>query len=159
MARLWKLLRLPLAEQWLFVQALLLLPVNALALRLLSFNCWRGVLSKRAAHEEHSTLGSDIQNSATIVAQARRIARVVNWAARYGFFAANCLQRSLTLWWLLRRAGINSELKIGARLNGRQCEAHAWVECLGAVLNDSADVASQFPPFSSSLIPTAAKIQ
>jgi hypothetical protein len=77
---------------------------------------------------------------------------MVNLAARRGIFNANCLQRSLPLWWMLKRQNIHGDLKIGVRLNQQQCEAHAWVEYLGCVLNDSEDVSERFTPFRDAII-------
>jgi hypothetical protein len=161
MARVWKLLKLPAAEQWLLAQALLLLPVNRLSLRLLGFNRWSGILANWAPGTEHPTSSGPLAEAAnaTIAAQSRQTAKIVNWASCYGIFGGNCLQRSLTLWWILRRQGINSGLKIGARLNHGQIEAHAWVECFGAVLNDGEDVASRFPPFNRVFIPAKMNIR
>jgi len=154
MARLWKLLNLPAAEQWLLVQALLLLPVNRLSLRLLGFNRWCGILANLAPGRERLGGAGSFARvaNAAIASQSRRTAKIVHWASCYGLFGANCLQRSLTLWWMLRRQGINSGLKIGARIHRGQIEAHAWVECFGAVLNDGEDVARRFPPFDGAFI-------
>jgi hypothetical protein len=46
------------------------------------------------------------------------------------------LEKSLTLWWLLRREGIVSSVRIGARKASGKFEAHAWVERDGAALNE-----------------------
>jgi hypothetical protein len=59
---------------------------------------------------------------------------------------ALCLQRSLVLLWLLRRRGIESELRIGVRKDGSALTAHAWIEMAGEFLNDSPDHCAQFVP-------------
>lgn len=79
---------------------------------------------------------------------ARRIARGVGLAARYGLCRANCLKRSLVLVSLLRRRGIACTLKMGTRMNGQKLTAHAWVEQNGVVINDRPDVARGFEPLS-----------
>jgi Transglutaminase-like superfamily len=83
--------------------------------------------------------------------QANRIAHLVVAAGREGMFRANCLEQSLTLWWLLRRRGFEAELRIGARKKGETFEAHAWVELEGAVLNDDEGVAGEFARFERDL--------
>ena len=78
------------------------------------------------------------------VADAQRLARVVDSVA--GRFPARtrCLQRSLVLLWLLRRRGIGGRLRIGVRRNGDGVDAHAWVEVARSAVNDSPAHYSQF---------------
>ncbi|MBZ5526981.1 MAG: lasso peptide biosynthesis B2 protein [Acidobacteriia bacterium] len=61
----------------------------------------------------------------------------------------NCLERSLALWWMLRREGFPAELHIGARQGPQGFEAHAWVEDGGRVLNDSPDVHRHYARFDA----------
>ena len=89
---------------------------------------------------------------------ARRIAWVVEVAARYGPWPANCLQRSVTLWWFLARRGIPSELRIGVRRRpgataGGDLDFHAWIEHGGLVLNDVSDVRRRFATFDAAIAP------
>lgn len=80
---------------------------------------------------------------------AREIARLVEVAARHGVMRPSCLQRSVALWRILRRHGIESELHLGARRcpDQRSPVFHAWVECNGVVLNDRADVRGHYVAF------------
>lgn len=75
---------------------------------------------------------------------ARRCAATVSIAARHGLVKANCLPRSILLWWLLRRRGIEADVQIGVRLSDRGLEAHAWVERDGVVLNDREEMKRHF---------------
>ena len=61
---------------------------------------------------------------------------MVNIAATHSVIRAHCLQRSLVLWSLLERNGVESELRFGARKENGQIQAHAWVEINGVALND-----------------------
>ena len=70
---------------------------------------------------------------------------------------ANCLQRSMTLWWMLRRRGQAADLRIGVRSEPERPAFHAWVEQNGVVLNDSPDVADRFAPFSPAVLPPGAR--
>lgn len=91
--------------------------------------------------------------------QACRADRAREWTAKLVRAAAsvernsplkpNCLERSLALWWTLRRNGIPAELHIGGRKGGRGFEAHAWVERNGEVLNDTADVHQHYARFDA----------
>ncbi len=64
-------------------------------------------------------------------------------------YRGNCLERSLTLWWLLGREGLASEILFGVRPPGKDSTPafHAWVERDGSPLNDRPDIATEFIPF------------
>ena len=79
--------------------------------------------------------------------QMRRIAALVNAAARRSLFPVTCLTRSLVLEWLLRRQGVESELRIGVRYARGQLDAHAWIECDGEPVNDIAHIRNEFAVF------------
>ncbi len=67
-----------------------------------------------------------------------RILEAVRTATRYYFRRRlDCLPRSLTIYLLLRRRGIPVSFHIGVKRY--PFGAHAWVECLGEVLDDSAN--------------------
>jgi len=89
------------------------------------------------------------------MSESRNIANIVNTAARLSPFPVNCLTRSLLLRWSLRRRGIDSELRIGARLAGGALEAHAWVECEGHPVNDKLEVGRDFAVFGQLPAPRA----
>lgn len=75
------------------------------------------------------------------------LVRMVNAAADRGPVKANCLPRSLTIWWLLRRRGLECELRLGVKPRDEAIQAHAWVEFEGRVLNDEPGVQQQFSAF------------
>ena len=83
------------------------------------------------------------------------LGEAVNIAARHTPFPATCLTRSLLLGWLLRRTGVESQLRIGVRLTEGALAAHAWVECQGIPVNDRPDVGAQFASFGD-LVPLKA---
>jgi hypothetical protein len=85
--------------------------------------------------------------------KARVTARMVEVAARHNPFRLLCLPRSLALWWLLRRQGIGSDLRIGVTPNESGLEKHAWVEYNGVALNDQDDVNERFAPFYTAITP------
>jgi len=83
-------------------------------------------------------------------ANVRRAAQMVATAYRLHPVPSSCLPRAVVLWSLLQRRGIGADVRIGVRYNTQgQFESHAWLEWNGEVLNDAANVASQFLPFNS----------
>jgi hypothetical protein len=135
------------SEQWLLLQALLVLPLMGLGLRLLGLRRLQGLLSHWPLKKP-----GDVQEEA-IFAVAQAQARMVQVAARYGLYRATCLRQSLALWWLLRYHGIESNLRIGVKSVDSGLEAHAWVELQGQPLNDALDVHQHFSPFSQAIVP------
>ena len=131
-----KFRRLSRTEQKLFIRALAVLPLVALSHRLFGFTKTHSFL----CHRQPCRNGA-VKEIATHAASA---ARMIAAAARYGGMGANCLVRSETLWWMLRRQGIASDLRIGVRKSHGDFAAHAWVEWQGSVLNDGADVHERF---------------
>ena len=94
-------------------------------------------------------------NTAMPLADIQALGELVNIAARHTLGPRTCLTRSLLLGWLLRRRGVESQLRIGVRLNQGALDAHAWVECDGVPVNDQPDVGAQFASFGD-LVPLAA---
>ena len=125
--------RLTPAERRATLGALLLLPAVAAATRVIRL--------PRILRWSESTASLDRDLTAD------QLVRAVARAARYGPYAGNCLSQSLVLMRLLRRSGIESTLRLGARTGDGTMEAHAWVETDGVVLNDGPDVAARFAPF------------
>lgn len=142
--RFWRLSGL---ERGVLLRALLLLPLTTVALRLLGFRRWQATLARLAPVAE--TAGAGLSEAS--IERAQCVARMVQAASREGPSRGNCLERSVVLWWLLRRQGIAGELRIGARKQAGRFEAHAWVEFAGGVLNDAEDVHQQYAPFGRSI--------
>ena len=72
----------------------------------------------------------------------------MNLVAGRAVVGARCLGRSLALWFILRRRGIDAEFVIGADAPQRgELQAHAWVEVAGVPVNDAPDVRKRFGGF------------
>lgn len=130
-------------ERWLFAQALVLLPIAALALRAMPFGRLRSLLDRPMlnASTDHR-------------ARASRIAHMVAAAGAYGPYRATCVPQSVVLQWLLRREGIRGEMRYGVRKADGAVSAHCWIELDGEPLIDSPAVRDQFavldPPAAAS---------
>lgn len=89
--------------------------------------------------------GAPLPTAQAAEARARSAARVVAIAAGRGPVRATCLRRSLLLWWLLKREGIETVVRVGVNRESGTLNAHAWVEYLGRPVNDADDIALRFP--------------
>lgn len=67
----------------------------------------------------------------------QRARRSLVMARRGTGIAGTCLSRSLALWVILRRRGVETELQIGYRKRGDQFEGHAWLEFQGDPINEN----------------------
>ena len=134
-------------SQRIAVKAAVALAATWIGLRVAGYRRWRRLLDSRASARQASEAGTAARESALAVA------RLEASAARHLLLRTNCLEQSLVLWWLLRRRGIAAELRIGARKEHGQFEAHAWVELEGVVLNDAQGQHLHFAPFDGALGP------
>jgi hypothetical protein len=114
-----------------FLAALLLLPLIRASLRLRGFDKTQRFLQRHTAPAGRAAL-----SEARAAADTEQTCRMVLAASRRLHASANCLERSLALWWLLARRGVTSHLRIGARKTGEKFEAHAWVERNGEAVGE-----------------------
>jgi len=139
----WSRVRRLTRQQWLVVaQTAVVLPAVQLSL-------WRRGLGPTAARLARRSHGPIVANGA---GTAERAAEAVALVAGRPVVGARCLGRSLVLWFLLRRRGIDADLVIGAAPPRHgTLPAHAWVEVAGTPVNDRADVREQFGSFGLQL--------
>ena len=140
-----KWLRWPWTDRWIVIQAMVLLPIVALGVRLAGYQRVRHWMGWTLTQSENAGARNELTQSE--VEQATKIGWLVNVAARRGIYRANCLTRSLTLWWLLARRGIVSDIVFGTRIAKTELRAHAWVQCRDTVINDHQGVAERFRAF------------
>ena len=139
MRKLRTFLALPGAERVAFLQAWLWVCASKLLLRALGLSRTLALYRRAPAR-------------AGVAGEPPRAARWIRVASRYCPGGASCLVRSLALLGLLRRRGIAAELRVGVGRTAPRLEAHAWVELDGVPLNDAADVAARYAPFTGSLL-------
>ncbi len=141
--------RLTKPQRRILLRAVGLLPLVAVTLRRRGFGPVQATLARFARRSprpgRHAPPALDVS---TVVA-------VVDLAASKGFTEANCLERSLVLWFLLRREGVDTEVRAGVQGSPGTESAtfHAWVEHENRVINDTPDVGDRYQPFRLSLMP------
>jgi len=128
----------------LFLRASLLLPLISLSFR------WRGFHKTKVLLQHFLSVPCGSQ-SADAKAHAVLTAQIVRAASHHGIGRRNCLKESLAIWWLLARQGIACDLRLGVRKDGEKFEAHAWVECGGAPLNDTETELPYFEAFDATV--------
>ncbi len=120
---------LSLLEWQLLVTSVILLPLTALGLHLFGLKRTQQFMKyfTPAAPKTSPRKEEELK-------YGQLVARMVSVAANHGLYRANCLKKSLVLWWLLKRKGIEANLHIGVQKNGELLDAHSWVEINGNVL-------------------------
>ena len=144
--KFWRLRRL---EKKLLFVSLLLLPLTALALRIIGFRRLKTALATLAPLQETGLPRS----TDSLMERAIVTEKIVRVAAWHGFYRSNCLHQSLVLWWLLRWQGLASQLRFGVNKDEGKFKAHAWIEILGTPLNESEDVYQRYAAFDFALEP------
>lgn len=129
------------AQRRTFLQAIALLPVAALGLR------WLGLRRIQRLFA--------VPVSGGVHPGAEETARLVAAAARHGPYRASCLPTALTLQWLLRRQGIEAELRLGVRKERERLEAHAWLEHEGRPLMDTREDLEPYAAFDRAVADSA----
>ena len=137
-------------ERWMLLQALVFLPLIAAGLHCMNFQRLSSILAR------FSPVPDEVCRD-TAMQQAAATTHLVRVAASRTPFKITCLVRSTALWFLLRRQGIGSEIRIGVNQQGGTFKAHAWVESNGVVLNDRNDIHNQFAAFEQMILPDGAE--
>ena len=120
-----------------FFRAVALLPAISLSLKIRGFRATQNSLLGYPKQFQSGSQGGVAADRLLSESQYCLLtARAVNAAARNVWRRATCLEKSLAIWSLLRRRGIASQLRIGARNIGGKFEAHAWVEHEGVAINE-----------------------
>ncbi len=127
-------------EKKIFVQSILLLPALRIGLQFISYRRLIAFLQRT------SNKGKPTGDEQRVTSDIEHMVRL---AARYRMTGATCLTRSMTLWWLLRRQGVEGEIQFGVRRDGAEILAHAWIEIEGEVINDRPDIRQVFATFGS----------
>jgi hypothetical protein len=132
-------------ERGIFLRALILPLFVTASLKTVGFRRTQAWLALK-------TCGAFAASGDRTRAEVWRTADLVRAARKWHIVRSTCLSYSLVLWRLLLRQGIDSDVRIGVRRGtSGEVEAHAWIEWNGEVLNDCADVAAHYVPFSGAI--------
>lgn len=148
--KLRRFLDLPAGERWQLASAGGALARVSLGLRLFGYRrCLHRLDRRSRASIRGPDPGGPEPAAPEALALAASYARMVRIAAGNLPFRAACLERSVALWWLLRRRRIPAELKIGVRKSpsDQELDAHAWVELGGRPIDDRDDVHQRYAAF------------
>jgi hypothetical protein len=141
----------PPEDRALILRAAVRLPLTQMGLQTAGFVRWKELIERFSVPARRvQEIPRDLQR-----VMARRAMLAVRSVELHGLGKPNCLERSLTLWWLLRSDGVEGELHIGARKQGSHFEAHAWVELQGQVLNDDEEVHDHYSRFDAPIAAAA----
>lgn len=72
-------------------------------------------------------------------------------------FLGKCLSRSLGIWFLLAKKGINTQLKFGMKKENNELLAHSWLEYNGKMLDIENEKNKKYTPFSESILTEVSK--
>lgn len=129
-ARLRRFSALPRPAKALFLRAVVLLPLLTLSLRLRGFGATQRFLQRFTASMKSRPPVADLE------ARVALTASMVLAAARNSPIPSTCLERSLSLCWMLARQGIATQFRIGVRKDDGKFAAHAWVERDGIAIGE-----------------------
>lgn len=158
---MWKRLRrfnsLDAEARGIFARAAIVLPLIWLSLKFRGLRATQESLQGRAF--PRPTLPGRLEQSLSDAERLQITSRMVNAAVRHAWRPSTCLEKSLALWWSLRRQGLVSHIRIGARKINGKFEAHAWVEQDGVAINDPQETHRHYAPFDPSLSSTLRETQ
>ncbi|MDB9310674.1 lasso peptide biosynthesis B2 protein [Aphanizomenon sp. CS-733/32] len=137
MHKLYRFCQLSGNKRSLLVQALVLLPIVNIALKIWGLQRTQTTLKRFLSTSEISV------QSSTQLSQIMTSVQIVRTVARYNDSWTSCLKQSLVLWYLLRNQGIAADLQIGVQMQ-QQFQAHAWVEYQGYVIGDRQDIRQHY---------------
>ena len=133
---------LSLRDRLLSLRAGLMIPVVEIMLRRQGFQRSQrmlGILARRLPFKRQAPEGID---------SAQWIASLVDLGnRRYSIYPADCLTRSLVLYYQLARHRTDAEICLGVRTIMGRFEAHAWVEVDGIPLNELETVGNLYTKF------------
>ncbi|MEZ5428366.1 MAG: lasso peptide biosynthesis B2 protein [Pyrinomonadaceae bacterium] len=131
---------LPLSHKWIFIQIATLVPLVQLGIKTVKFKRTFRILQffqkRRPA------------NPANRLKTVRRYQNYLNLFHKQFPFLGKCLAGSLALWFLLRRKGIETELRFGVKKEDEKLLAHSWIEYRGKLL----ETQNSYVPFPGSIL-------
>jgi hypothetical protein len=85
--------------------------------------------------------------------EVNKYARLMFLSYRNSPLGGKCLARSLVLWGMLRRKGIETDLRFGMKKKDGKLLAHAWIEYRGEPLEQIGEYNQNYVPFVEPISP------
>ena len=126
-------------EKHIFYQSFFLLPLVSYSLRFFGYKkVYRNIRNNILNAKRSSDINDNIYDQIELVIDVFN--RVV-----WGIYPKlTCLPKSLTLWWILNRNGLEADFFIGVKKKPRAIQGHAWVEFEGKILNDNEHFVNEY---------------
>jgi len=131
---------LPASERCTLAQLVCLLLLSWAGLRLLGTKRMLGIAQPEVSIARNQ---QNIKIQATGYTQ--RCAELTAIAAHHCLPRGSCFPQSLALCWLLRKKGLEAQIRIGIKPHSAPLLAHAWVEYQAMVLGNQESEYSAFP--------------
>lgn len=135
---------LPSSHKLIFLKISLLVPPVELSIKTIKFKRTYRVLNFFIS-----------KNQKIVENETRLVRRYSNYLYLYQKqfpFLGKCLARSLTLWFLLKRAGIETELIFGMRKEDQKLLAHSWLKYKGESIINESETGENYIPFPESIL-------
>ena len=126
-------------DRRMLMEALLLPGLIWLGFRIMGVPRTQGLLRRWAAGTKN---GPSIG-----IAAVQRARRAQTMIRRNLGRPGNCLVRSLTLWAMLLRRGVVTDLRVGFRKRDGRIEGHAWLEHDDTPINEALSEARSYVPY------------
>jgi len=127
--------------RWLVLEALLVPVLVSSGYRIIGVKRTQAWLRRWALAGKNRSPRPDVPSQIHSVRRAQRIVK------RSLGIEGRCLTRAFTLWALLLRQGLGTDLRVGFRKFGGKLEGHAWVEYRGVPLNEAPEVNLRYTVF------------
>jgi len=131
------LITLPPERRWLTAEALVLPALISACFKLF------GVARTQAWLRRCARVGASLEpgDAVRAVREARRAQQIVRRSTGMG---GSCLVRSLSLWTMLLRRGLTTEIRVGLRRREGKIEGHAWIEYRGVPINEDEKIVQTY---------------
>lgn len=143
------ILELPNSHKLIFIKISLLVPLVEFGIKTIKF--------KRTLSVLKFCLNENPPNSENELKIVHRYKNYLYLYHKQVPFLGKCLARCLTLWFFLKRQGIETELKFGMKKENGKLLAHSWIEYKGKRIVSESELDEHYIPFNESILSEVAK--
>jgi hypothetical protein len=134
----------PAADRRLLLQIAALVPFVEFGLKAFGFNRIFNLIHRLTMRPPQAEINRE---------EANKYARLMFLSYRNSPLGGKCLARSLILWGMLRRKGMETDLRFGMKKKDGKLLAHAWVEYRGERLEPTGEHNQNYVPFAKPILP------